>query len=250
MAAKTALLTIAVLFCICANSMDAAKPLPSIIKPCPKNDPKLNECAVANGNFAVPKFKNGIPSYGVPPMDPFFMKEIQVEGKDIGVRLVFRDVNLHGLSNTKVTAIRIKHDPPNFIWNIYTPVMEMIGNYEASGKVLILPISGKGDFNMTFFGMDVQYEFSCDTVKKSDGELYYAPTTHKVDYSVKKVSFQMENLFNGNKLLGDGMNRFLNENWREVEKSWGPEVAESIAGAMTVIIRALTSRVPAKSFWT
>ncbi|XP_046392256.1 protein takeout-like [Ischnura elegans] len=249
MAAKTAL-TMAALICICANSMDAAKPLPSIIKPCPKNDPKLNECAVVSGNLAIPKLKSGIPSLGVPPMDPFFVKKINVEGNGIGVHLIFRDVNLHGLSDTKVTSIRITHDPPNFIWNIHIPVMQMIGKYEASGKVLLLPITGKGDFNVTMFGMDVQYEFSCDTVKRSDGELYYSPSSNKVEYSVKKVSFQMENLFNGNKLLGDEMNRFLNENWREVDKSWGPEVAESVVGAMTVVTRAITSKVPVKNFWT
>ncbi|XP_046400684.1 uncharacterized protein LOC124166978 [Ischnura elegans] len=167
MAAKTAL-TIAVLFCICANSMDAAKPLPSILKPCPKNDPNLDECAAASGNFAIPKLKNGVPSYGIPPMDSYFVEKIDLEGKDIGVRFVLSDVNLHGLSNTKATLIRIKHEPLNFNWNIYLPVMQMIGNYESSGKILSLPITGKGDFNLTIFGIDVQYEFTCDTVKKSD----------------------------------------------------------------------------------
>ncbi|XP_046382418.1 protein takeout-like isoform X2 [Ischnura elegans] len=148
MAAKTAL-TMAVLLCICAKSTNAAKPLPSIIKPCPKNDPKLNECAAVNGNLAIPNLKNGIPSYGIPSMDPYCVKKIEIEIKDIGMHFVVSDVNLHGLSNTKVKSIRIQHDPPNFIWNVYTPVMQMIGKYEASGKILTLPITGKGDFNMT-----------------------------------------------------------------------------------------------------
>ncbi|XP_046387346.1 circadian clock-controlled protein daywake-like [Ischnura elegans] len=250
MVAKTALI-MAVLFCICANSMDAAKPLPSVFKPCPKNDPTLNECAVANGNLAVPQLKMGIPSYGVPPLDPYFTgKKIDIEGKDMGVHFLVSDVNLHGLSNSEVKSISIKHDPTNFLLSVYIPVMQMSGKYEATGKVLTMPIMGEGDFNMTLYGVDVQYEFSCDTVEKSDGELYYAPTTNKVEYSAKNLNVQFENLFNGNKLLGDEMNRFINENWRELNESVGPKIAESIVDSVKEIIIAITRQVPVKDFWT
>jgi hypothetical protein len=45
------------------------------------------------------------------------------------------------------------------------------------------------------------------------------------------------------------MNRFMNENWREVDESVGPKIAESIVGAMQGVTKALTSKVPIKNFW-
>jgi Haemolymph juvenile hormone binding protein (JHBP) len=34
-------------------------------------------------------------------------------------------------------------------WQCSTPYLSLIGKYEASGRVLILPIAGKGDLNIT-----------------------------------------------------------------------------------------------------
>jgi hypothetical protein len=33
--------------------------------------------------------------------------------------------------------------------NLVVPLLEIVGNYESEGKVLLLPLNGKGDINIT-----------------------------------------------------------------------------------------------------
>lgn len=47
------------------------------------------------------------------------------------------------------------------------------------------------------------------------------------DCDISHAYINLENLFNGNKLLGDGMNKFLNENWSELWKELQPAFIET-----------------------
>lgn len=42
------------------------------------------------------------------------------------------------------------------------------------------------------------------------------------DCDISHAYINLQNLFNGNKLLGDGMNKFLNDNWPELWKELRP----------------------------
>lgn len=92
----------------------------------------------------------------------------------------------------------------------------MTGNYEIKGQLLLLPIQGKGQFNMTVYGVDAYGKYKFGIFKKNNKEILQAT---KVLFNMdepKKVSVYFDNLFGGNKLLGESMNQFLNENWREI----------------------------------
>lgn len=57
-------------------------------------------------------------------------------------------------------------------------------------------------------------------VEERKGKKYYQVaaddnTTLKIN-NIKKVHWQFNNLFNGDERLGPEMNRFLNENWKDV----------------------------------
>lgn len=57
-------------------------------------------------------------------------------------------------------------------------------------------------------------------VEERKGKKYYQVanddnTVLKID-KIKRVHWQFKNLFNGDDRLGPEMNRFLNENWKEV----------------------------------
>lgn len=44
-----------------------------------------------------------------------------------------------------------------------------------------------------------------------------------------RVSIRLTNLFNGDKTLGENMNAFLNENWRDVWTELAPSIDTAIA---------------------
>lgn len=60
-------------------------------------------------------------------------------------------------------------------------------------------------------------------------------STKKFSLDPEKIEFNFENLFNGDKTLGDNINKVLNENWALV---WS-EVRESYEKAIGFICTAL-----------
>lgn len=53
-----------------------------------------------------------------------------------------------------------------------------------------------------------------------------------------RAQFNFENLFNGDKHLGDHMNLFLNENWRDIIN----EVLPSFTDALNQIVKVYLNR--------
>nr|CAD7396621.1 unnamed protein product [Timema cristinae] len=75
------------------------------------------------------------------------------------------------------------------------------------------------------------YSFDFEEVKKN-GLTYIALKNSHVDINFGQANIHLENLFNGDKLLGDNMNTFLNENWRDVVDDVGPAFTQSLAELM------------------
>lgn len=55
---------------------------------------------------------------------------------------------------------------------------------------------------------------------------------------------QLTNLFNGNKLLGDQMNEFLNENWRDAYNELSPTIFKIISEILVSVVSRISSVVP------
>ncbi|CAG2062151.1 unnamed protein product, partial [Timema podura] len=66
---------------------------------------------------------------------------------------------------------------------------------------MILPIFGSGQSNITFENMKMIYSFDFEEVKKN-GLTYIALKNSHVDVNLGRANIHLENLFNGDKLLG------------------------------------------------
>lgn len=60
----------------------------------------------------------------------------------------------------------------------------------------------------------------------------------------------LENLFNGNKALGDNMNLFLNENWQIILQELKPAVRETLAQILSGIINNVFDKLPYSDLFT
>lgn len=72
-----------------------------------------------------------------------------------------------------------------------------------------------------------------------NGKDHYKINKIDVEFNIGGASVELTNLFNGDEELGVAMNRFLNENWREVTA----EIRPALAKAIEDILRAITSRL-------
>lgn len=74
---------------------------------------------------------------------------------------------------------------------------------------------------------------------KKNGANFLKINTVKVKYELSDVHIHLDNLFNGDKALGDRMNEFLNENW----KALAEEVRPLMTKALVDILRASVDKL-------
>lgn len=67
---------------------------------------------------------------------------------------------------------------------------------------------------------------------------------YKLRYQTQRSYYRLDNLFNGDKILGEQTNKFLDENWKEIDKDLGPAISETIAQICVQIASSLFDRIP------
>ncbi|XP_063224139.1 protein takeout-like [Bacillus rossius redtenbacheri] len=239
---------VAVLAALVGGSLQAALKLPSYLKPCSRSDPKLNDCALKNGIAAVPSLLKGDAKYHIPVLDPFHLKHIDIaQGTGpVKISLALDDVDIKGLKNVEVKAVNfdVKKKEIGVDLVVKGQGLTVDSKYKIDGQVLILPITGNGNVNLKIENPEGSFKVSYDLVKKEDGKEYIKLRDSTIDFSLSKAIFDFKNLFNGDKALGDNMNVFLNENWREVFTEVKPVLSEAMRTVILQILDQVVTTVP------
>ncbi|XP_069682346.1 protein takeout-like [Periplaneta americana] len=237
------------LFIICLVSVITdAIPLPSYMKRCSQKDPKINECALKSGRDAIPSLIKGDQKYGIPVLDPLHVKELSVN--QTGIAYTFRDMVITGVKNSDLKEVSFDFDKRTMRFSITVPRLEFLGTYEVTGKLLTFPISGNGDFNNTQTDIAVTYILNYDLTKMKDGTRYVVPQSYVIDTKPGYVIQELTNLFNGNKLLGNTLNAFTNENWRDVYNEVGKPIYKALGLVVYNIFLEVTKKVPYEEFFS
>lgn len=102
-------------------------------------------------------------------------------------------------------------------------------------RVLILPIQGEGRANITMHNIKVIVKATGKNVVSKGGSYFQAD---KVITNLEpgKMQMNLENLYRGDKRLGDSTNLFLNENWQDIYKELRPSVEDTFAQVLTGVI--------------
>lgn len=66
----------------------------------------------------------------------------------------------------------------------------------------------------------------------------------KMSFSLSKMIFDLTNLYNGDKVLGDSTNLFLNQNWLEVFTEIKKSVFSAFAQITENVLNQIFSKVP------
>ncbi|XP_054271245.1 protein takeout-like [Macrosteles quadrilineatus] len=242
-------LVVAVLVAVVAPALPAPAKLPHYMKPCRKNDPKLNECALKHGKEALPFIIQGDPKYGIPKLDPLVIDRIVVgdskrQGSG-GLGLVFtcEKCKFHGLKGVQAKAVRVDLKKQHIELEGSVPKLDIKGKYTAKGRVLVLPIEGAGDADLTLRNLSIVYRTDYDLKKGKDGKDHARVKNPKIDFKAGGFHIKLTNLFKGDENLGNNMNNFLNENWREVMAEFGPAVVEAVSRIVTLVVNNIAEKV-------
>ncbi|CAH1175610.1 unnamed protein product [Phaedon cochleariae] len=219
---------------------------PSYLKPCSLSAPDFSSCCLQHGREAIPFILKGDKKFGIPNLQPLNVPYVEVNaGRDLTIFL--KDLKVHGLENVDLKLVKIDTKAKRITLKLDVPKLELIGQYKVDGKIMILPIKGEGDVSITAIGGKYEYDFDY-VLENVKGEEYMAMTTNdELDFKLEKAVFKLDNLFNGDEVLGKQMNSFLNDNWKEVIGELGGAISQTVGTLARSIVSGIFKKIPYKA---
>ncbi|CRK92156.1 CLUMA_CG005698, isoform A [Clunio marinus] len=192
---------------------------------------------------------NSVPSLNIPPIEPMEISSVGIDHNQksnaFNMQSTFKNAKIHGLttSNVKKTSAKFK----NFSMKAeaFTKRLDFVGDYKMTGQILLFPISGEGFSNVSMNELITKHEIHGDYYEGKDNQTYIKITSYKIKFLPKWVTFIFDNLFNGDKLLGDTINNFMNSNWEPVFFGIIPDYEKSFGEKFKAVANTLFNQVPA-----
>ncbi|KAK9874596.1 hypothetical protein WA026_005430 [Henosepilachna vigintioctopunctata] len=228
-----------VVFVCCVH----ARELPKFLQPFKCSTKKnVENCIVNNGNKAIPLVAEGIPDYKVPKMNPLLVPFAQlISTPTLGLNMT--NVKIHNLGNMKLSHVKFNWQTNIFAFDLRCKSIKIEGEYSVNGKIMVLPMKGNGPFEI--YLNDGMYNLTISgTISKRNGDKYFHIEETRMNYHFDNVKFQFNNLFDGNKQLGDEMNKFLNENWEPLLADFGPGISKTISSIIAGFMQVLLNQIP------
>lgn len=73
---------------------------------------------------------------------------------------------------------------------------------------------------------------------------YLKVENSKLSFTITRLYFKLDNLYKGDKLLGDATNLFLNESWQEVFNEINKSVYEAFSQIVENVLNNIFQKVP------
>ncbi|KAE8749172.1 hypothetical protein FOCC_FOCC004079 [Frankliniella occidentalis] len=77
-----------------------------------------------------------------------------------------------------------------------------------------------------------------------NGQKHLAVDKLSLSFDTSKLHMRFDNLFNGNKELGDTMNTFLNQNWPDILRELKPSIDDTFGAAFQALASRIFAKVP------
>ncbi|KAK9892739.1 hypothetical protein WA026_021931 [Henosepilachna vigintioctopunctata] len=222
-------------------SLSSAIKLPASFKRCKSNDMTCLKDAIQD---ALPKLKDGLKDLGVPSLSPLVIPKMTIGAGNI-VKLVqnYENSKCYGLSDSIVKEVSLDMDKGKLVIDVEGKLAEMNASYTINGKILILDVYGSGECMIRIEGLKGQFTLDLETYIKNNNK-YLKGTNADLVLHCEQATFQFDNLFDGNKQLGDNINKVLNDNWKQIYEELSPAYMKSIAISLLNLTNKLFSKIP------
>ncbi|KAK9503717.1 hypothetical protein O3M35_010219 [Rhynocoris fuscipes] len=218
-------------------------------KPCKRKDPNLNECVRNLFQNLIPYMAKGIPEVNIPKFEPLFIEKVGITKGHGAVTLSgnFNSLYAHGPSNT--TALEVNFDIPNGRFDIalFIPLIRTESQYDLKGNILLLPLVGVGDAKLLLRNVSTEVYMKI-SFPRIQGEEVMRVDDMRVEFKLQSCRIHLDNLFNGNKVLGHTVNQFVNKNALEIVDELQDNIGESLAHVFKRVMNDAFGRIPTK-FW-
>ncbi|XP_068633895.1 circadian clock-controlled protein daywake-like [Battus philenor] len=212
---------------------------PEYIHPCNSTE---SACLIKATQDAIPEFSKGIPSLGVPALDPFVIDELPIQLP--GVKVTFLDGKATGLRKCQVLNVEAYLEKNVFILEVRCNIT-IKGKYTAVGRLLLFPINGEGDSKIKIVNSVIKMNIKTRYFKDANGRDHFGIRSYKYTFDYgERIHYTITNLFKGNAELSNTVLRFLNENWRVVTEEFGQPVVDYAMNVTIETARKFFDAVP------
>ncbi|XP_046392756.1 protein takeout-like [Ischnura elegans] len=191
------------------------------------------------------RMHTGVPELEIPCMEPLKISSIVINqgGGVAKIKAAFKNLEVYGLSNYTTTYAR--SDPQNYRFTLGLKFRELkiYGDYDVSGNLLMIPISGQGRFWSLLNGVTAD---SYNTVEIINKVLRLKKT--QTDFDIGRMRVRLDNLFDGDKLLGDTVNGVLNEQSQELIREIKPRFSKEIDAIILKVFGGALSTFPVEKW--
>ncbi|KAH0809714.1 hypothetical protein GEV33_013075 [Tenebrio molitor] len=204
----------------------------SNFKKCNRKDPKWKDCVKEAIDDALPQLTKSFDEVNLPNFEPLWIPQVIIAGGgSVAVTQNYKNCKIFGLTKMKLNKAGFDFDNKTFEFAGTVPEYILTGEYTLDGKVLLLPVKGEGDSTATMKNVELNCLMQYEEVKKK-GKKYMKFVSGKGTFKPSSIVFHFDNLFNGDMLLGDEINRVVNENWKLLFE----DIEDTFLDAMTKIL--------------
>ncbi|EEB19876.1 protein takeout precursor, putative [Pediculus humanus corporis] len=197
---------------------------------------------------SIPILQPGLPKFGIFTLDPLKIVSLEIgEGSNnrpVSINLKFKDFSLAGIRSAVIT--NVVSDLNNYHLEIRGYLKDPVkieSDYEMKGNILFLPLVGNGKCHLTLDDVKAALILKGSPLTK-DGKVYMDLKSLELKLETSRLHMNFENLLSENKEVGDNLNQFLNENWKEIFAEINPAITQALGTAFKEIATRLFNKIP------
>ncbi|XP_050316088.1 protein takeout-like [Anthonomus grandis grandis] len=212
---------------------------------CKVNEPEFQACLDKAIEGGIKFLKKGLPGYNLAALEPFTLPSLQIGAGEGAVHLVqnYKDVMIHGFTDVIVNNSHVDLEKKTLSFSTFHPRLSQNSEYDINGKILVLPVRGKGPSFLTLENLFSNHVLQFDETQK-DGKTYWVPKDYSLKMYPNHATYKFDNLFDGNKLLGDNINELINKEWMTIFEDVGQGYAAAYAKIFLSYAKKIFGKAP------
>ncbi|KAF5269308.1 hypothetical protein FQR65_LT02609 [Abscondita terminalis] len=214
--------------------------IPDYINVCPQTHENLSACITQSIEALVPRLKVGIPELEVPALEPLHFDTLTI-GTASRISTNLTDVLAWGVSDFKIIKLipTLTKNTRKFKFEVIIPKLHIKGNYEINTRLSIIELKGTGPFNANITNCHFECILKGKKVAIAD-ENHIEFEKVKCNAVFGKSSIYFENLFNGDPVIGKGVNDAIEDNSDIVFEEAKPNIIAAVATKLTEVANKIT----------
>nr|XP_023030123.1 circadian clock-controlled protein-like [Leptinotarsa decemlineata] len=219
---------------------------PDAFKRCHFSDPNLDSCLDSTIENAFQIIGgSGIAALNLPPIDPAKFTSIVIGAGTSAVNLVqnYHDVKVIGFSKIKVKDSHYDSQKNTLEFSSLHPEIRQEAKYDINGKILVIPVFGKGDSIITLRDVTIVHTVTFEK-KTKNNRAHLTVKSYDMKITIKGAHFDFRNLFNGNEKLSDNIHKVVNENWNVIYEDVREGVQKAYGEAFKLVTNEFFEKIP------